>query len=65
MVFYHRGYRLFFALAPNSAPCTLTGYPPETTTSFALPAGIDYACGLQVHPVTEPDVVPEPDILPN
>jgi hypothetical protein len=38
--------------------------PPDTTTSFALPAGIDSSCRLQVHPVTAPDVLPEPDILP-
>jgi hypothetical protein len=128
----HRGARVFFALAPGSAPCTLKGYPdvdttggdpvvhakrtpngylgglfpqgtaqptvlldgthdgmaevewvvadtngnacpsypgvqvwpPETTTSFALPVGIDYSCNFQVHPVMEPDVAPEPDVLP-
>jgi hypothetical protein len=126
----HRGARVFFALAPDSAPCTLKGYPgvdsfggepvihaqrtpngylgglfpkgappptvlldgshdamaevewvvadksgnscpaypgvevwpPETTTVFSLPVQIDYSCDFQVHPVMEPDVVPEPDI---
>jgi hypothetical protein len=48
----------------NSCP----GYPgvlvwaPDTTKDFSVPITIDSPCNLQVHPVTEPDVTPEPDI---
>jgi hypothetical protein len=52
----------------SGAPCPsypgVQVWPPETTTPFGLPIGIDYSCNFQVHPVMEPDITPLPVILP-